>query len=232
MEISTMAITDVVRLDRIYGAIQRHEVGADPTSPASWSGKQVGLGTFLCDNGGLSMDQADSGNWTGGLIGKGVLGGTRWGFSSAAYADDLGYLPAELRATYPAMVKDLTLDQGKQLFHYAYMLRLRAYEMPAGLALLVADSGFNNGVKGGSRWLQEIVGVNEDGAIGDTTLKSVRTHIAVAGEDEIAASFHALRINAMARMTSWSVDGGGWSKRLALLPFQATALAALDRAAV
>lgn len=212
-------------LSLIWAAIQVHEVGADPLDPKAWTGGAVGAGRFLCDNDGLSLDPNDPGNYTGGGVNKGVLGGTRWGIDSATYTDDLRFLPDDLRATFPSTVKDLTLANGQVLLDYAYAQRVRAADLPPRIALLITDAAFNNGVPTSSRWLQEIVGAAEDGVIGAATIAAVQRAVLSSSEQEIGASFHALRIDFMARLTAWSEDGRGWSKRLALLPFQAERVA-------
>lgn len=209
----------------IWAAIQVHEVGADPLDPKSWSGAAVGVGRFRCDNDGLSLDPHDPGNWTGGGVNKGVLGGTRWGIDSATYTDDLRFVPDELRATFPATVRDLALAQGEILLDYAYARRIRAADLSPRLSLLASDAAFNNGVPTASRWLQQTVGATVDGVVGDMTVAAVARRVAAIGEEAIAASFHALRIDYMARLVAWSEDGRGWSKRLARLPFQAERVA-------
>jgi hypothetical protein len=87
----------------------------------------------------------DPGNWTGGKVGAGVPGGTKYGEASSSYADNLAKLPASLRASYPATVKDLTLDQVKLIFKTLYWDANRCDDLPPPLALLVFDADVNDG---------------------------------------------------------------------------------------
>jgi hypothetical protein len=212
--------------DRCFAALMVNEVGSDPLDPHCWSSGSLGVGIFVAPRDGLDMSVQDGGNWTGGAMGLGVLGGTRWGIDSASYPDGLTHLPAELRATYPALVRDLTIDEARELTRYGYWQRVHGDDLPGRLALLVLDAAFNNGVGTAARWLQGVVGTGVDGVIGMKTVAAVQAAVAARGLDEIAVEFHAERVSYMTRLPSWALNGLGWSRRLTRLPFQAAALAA------
>jgi hypothetical protein len=46
---------------------------------------RAAISTLHKVEGGLSMDERDPGNWTGGAIGKGELRGTKYGISAQTY---------------------------------------------------------------------------------------------------------------------------------------------------
>lgn len=210
--------------DQCYAALLVHEVGADLFDPKCWSGAAVGVGSFLAPNGGLDLDAQDSGNWTGGAVGVGQLGGTRWGIDTASYPDVLKELPYALRVTYPALVRDLTLLQARELTRCAYWLPIRGDDLPPPVALLTLDAAFNDGVGTGSRWLQEAVGVLVDGQIGDQTVGASRELVEREGVQAIAVEVLAQRVAYMGSLPTWRTFGLGWARRLVLLPFQAMRL--------
>jgi len=45
------------------------------------------LSFVLKEEGGLSLDRYDSGNWTGGRVGVGALKGTKYGIATSSYPD-------------------------------------------------------------------------------------------------------------------------------------------------
>jgi hypothetical protein len=210
--------------DQCYAALLVHEVGADLLDPKCWSGGAVGVGSFQAANGGLDLNTQDSGNWTGCAVGVGQLGGTRWGFDTASYPDALKHLPDALRATYPALVRDLTLLQARDLTRCAYWLLIRGDDLPPPVALLTLDAAFNDGVGTGSRWLQQAVGAHVDGEIGDGTLGATREMVQRLGAQAVAVDALAARIDYMGCLPTWRIFGLGWARRLALLPFQAMRL--------
>ena len=162
------------------------------------------------EEGGWSAAPDDPGNWTGGAVGRGTLGGTKFGISAAAY---------------PTLdVAALTLADAQAIYRRDYWERVRGDALPPALALLVFDAAVNNGVARASRWLQQALGVAEDGAIGPATLAAVTAR---AGDGAaLATEFLALRLVFMAALPTWRAFGLGWARRLCGLPFEAMALTA------
>ena len=85
-------------------------------------------------------DPTDPGNWTGGSVGAGENLGTCWGVDTASYPSVLQGLSADVRATMPAHVKDLTKAQAAEIFDSQYFSKVRGDELPPQLAVLVADA--------------------------------------------------------------------------------------------
>jgi len=127
------------------------------------------------------------------------------------------------KRSYPDLdIRNLTEGQARGIYYRDYWLPCRCDLMPLALAIVVFDAAVNNGVGRAVRWLQTAVGVTADGIIGDATK-------AALGRAEQAAAiqlFHAQRIHYMAGLQSWGTFGLGWSRRLALLPYQAAMAAA------
>lgn len=155
--------------------------------------------------GGLSLTPADPGNWTSGKCGVGVLRGTKYGISAASYPD--------------IDIRSLTLEQARALYYKDYWRPIRGDDLPPPLALLSYDFAINAGVNRAARTLQRVLGVAQDGAIGPVTLAAVERR---AGRGaELCAEYLAARIVFHAGLPTWRTFGVGWSRRLAMLPFQA-----------
>jgi lysozyme family protein len=111
--------------------------------------------TLRCE-GGFSIGPEDRGNWTGGEIGVGVLKGTNFGLSAAAYPHlDLRGLNAAAAAA---------------IYRRDYWQKISGDALPAGPDLMVFDHAVNAGVSGSVRLLQAVLAVPVDGDMGPRTL--------------------------------------------------------------
>jgi lysozyme family protein len=157
----------------------------------------------------LDMSPADNGNWTGGKAGLGRLLGSRWGLSSAQY---------------PGLdLTTLTRDAAKAVYMRDYWKIIRGDDLPPPLALLVFDAAVNNGVPRAVRWLQALLGIKQDGIIGEITLGEVRKRMGAASLPLMSA-FQTQRMRFMTNLAAWSTDGHAWSARLSNLPFRCMAM--------
>jgi lysozyme family protein len=72
----------------------------------------------LRQEGGMSIAANDPGNWTGGAIGAGILRGTKFGISAAAF---------------PTLdIQSLTIEQAKKLYRQRYWITIGADALPSG----------------------------------------------------------------------------------------------------
>jgi lysozyme family protein len=127
------------------------------------------------------------------------------------------------RRAYPDLdIRSLTEAQARGIYYRDYWLPCRCDAMPVALAILVFDAAVNNGVGRAVRWLQTALGVTSDGVIGEQTLAA----LARADVEQTIQLFHGQRIHYMASLQGWGTFGLGWSRRLALLPYQAATAAA------
>ena len=155
------------------------------------------------EEGLLSVNPADPGNWTGGACGRGLCKGTKFGISAAAYPE--------------LEIDKLTLAQAQAIYYDKYWTPLHADSLPNSLALLVFDAGVNCGVSRAIQWLQVAAGCTPDGAFGPKTLAAVD---ASAGDGlGLCAEFLAQRLTWMAGLPTWRVLGLGWARRLCNLPY-------------
>jgi lysozyme family protein len=156
----------------------------------------------------LDLTREDRGNWTGGVVGRGELRGSKFGLSAASYPN--------------VDIAALTLESACAIARRDFWEKMRGAALPPALALLVFDAAYNNGLSRAVRWLQAAVGVNADGVIGPATLAAVASR---AGDGAtLCAEFQAQRLAFMASLPTWPVFGLGWARRLCALPYQSLTL--------
>lgn len=160
----------------------------------------------LGHEGGFDNTQADPGNWTTGVVGQGVLKGTRWGISAAAY---------------PRLdIAGLAQSDAAAIYRSDYWDRIEGDTLPPPLALLVFDAAVNNGVGHAVRWLQSAAGVAPDGQLGPKTHAAIDAMATNIGGAALCAEFLAQRLAFMAALPTWRIFGLGWARRLCQLPYQ------------
>jgi lysozyme family protein len=69
-------------------------------------------------------------------------------------------------------IRALTRSQAEAIYHRDYWLPVRAHELPVPVGEVLFDIAVNNGKSRAARWLQEALGVEQDGFIGPITLKA------------------------------------------------------------
>lgn len=159
--------------------------------------------------GGYSTDANDPGNYTGGKVGVGELKGTKYGISAAAY---------------PTLdIKNLSLDDCRAIYKKDYWTPAGCDLCPPALAMVVWDCSVNNGVGRAVRCLQEGLGVTADGIIGNQTKAALA---ALTDVSTAVGNAHGARILFMSGLDTWKTYGKGWSRRLALIPYEAAQIAA------
>ena len=164
---------------------------------------QKAFQVVIGEEGGLSTNPADPGNWTGGACGKGVCRGTKYGIAASAHPD----------LDIPA----LTLAQAQAIYHDGYWAPVNADSLPSPLALLVFDAAVNCGISRAVTWLQAAAGVPADGKFGPQTLAAIQAR---SGDGaSVCAEFQAQRITWMADLPTWRAFGLGWARRLSNLPY-------------
>lgn len=117
-----------------------------------------------------------------------------------------------------ARVKSLSAAEAGQIYHALYWLRARGPDLPAGLDLALFDYGVNSGPERAIRALQSILKVRTDGWIGPVTLAALGQRSA----RELAAALCDSRLGFLGRLSSFSIFGRGWTRRVATI--RATAL--------
>ncbi len=157
------------------------------------------------EEGVLSTDPADPGNWTGGACGKGICRGTKYGIAASAHPD--------------TDIVGLTLDQARTVYREEYWTPLKADALPPPLALLMFDAAVNCGVSRSIHWLQTAAGCPADGFMGPATLAAVTARTGDGAG--LCAEFQAQRLVWMSALPTWRTFGLGWARRLCRLPYTA-----------
>lgn len=147
--------------------------------------------------GGMSRDRRDPGNWTGGSPGAGILKGTKFGISAAAYPE--------------LDIESLTRDQAAAIYLRDYLTPLRAERYPDGIGFQLFDYAVNAGVHGAIRGVQRALGVVADGKIGPVTIAA----LLMLSESDVTMRVLAQRIRAYVRDPKWEIYGAGWMNRMA-----------------
>lgn len=147
--------------------------------------------------GGLSMNQNDPGNWTGGKLGGGTLKGTKYGISAAAYPN--------------VDIQSLTPQTVKSLYFNDYWTKAGCHLLPAPIAFLTADAAVQHGPSQAVKFLQRALRLNDDGAVGPVTVGAARGAVT---EDLVDAAL-AQRIKFYIQLPpSNDYAAGGWANRL------------------
>jgi lysozyme family protein len=157
------------------------------------------------EEGNLSMDPDDPGNWTGHKIGQGILKGTKYGISAAAY---------------PLLdISNLSLSDAKAIYQRDYWNKIGGDSLPWGNALCLFDFGVNAGIGEATRIAQRALGLPVDGILGPNTLGTIRN----MPPQVFAPLFTQYRIAAYHLMAGFEHEGDGWIARANLTEQKATA---------
>jgi lysozyme family protein len=153
--------------------------------------------------GGLSLDNRDAGNWTGGKVGEGTLKGTKYGISAASYPDE--------------DIAGMTIERARTIYAMDYWVPMHCDLFLWPLNLVLFDTSVNMGVTSAIRIAQKEFGAAVDGKIGPRTiniLKSVPT---------IGAAARLLRARSAyyKELPKWPIYGRGWVTRLFFIALSA-----------
>jgi len=160
----------------------------------------------------LAVTLAHEGGWAdhpkdpGGSTMKGVTIGT--------YAQHKGrnVTKDELRA-----ISDSDL---RAIYRRGYWDKVRGDDLPAGLDLVAFDGAVNSGPSRGAKWVQQALGVAQDGKIGPAT-------IAAASRANVEAAIYEAcnaRMGFLRGLKTWATFGRGWQSRVDDVRRQALAM--------
>lgn len=108
-------------------------------------------------------------------------------------------------------IKNLTASAAAKIYKGEYWNKVNGDLLPSGLDYAVFDFGVNSGVSRSAKYLQAILDVTQDGAIGPATLK------ALEGKN-VADLINMLcdkRLAFLKGLSTWGTFGKGWSSRVA-----------------
>lgn len=153
---------------------------------------QKALAAVLRHEGGFVNHPADPG------------GMTNLGCTKATWEQWVGrkVTEAEMRALTPSDVAPL--------YKKRYWDKVLGDDLPNGVDYAVFDAAVNSGVTRASRWLQQAVGVTDDGVIGPKTLTAVNATDPLA----LVQWYNKRRVEFLKGLTTWDTFGKGWSTRV------------------
>jgi lysozyme family protein len=158
---------------------------------------ETAFGRVVGTEGGFTKDMQDRGNWTSGIVGQGILKGTKFGISAMSYPD--------------LDIENLTIDAAKDIYHRDWWVKFNMELFRPALNFQMFDAGINHGMVAAEKMLQRAVKVADDGHIGPQTMAAIdRMPL-----DDILARFLAERLEFMTNVVTWQVYGKGWARRIA-----------------
>lgn len=114
------------------------------------------------------------------------------------------------KKAYPyADIKNLTIDQAKEIYKRDYWDRLEADKLPESVRLMVFDCGVNCGLTASKKILQRSAGTKDDGIIGPKTM------MAVQYTPDIEQQFAGFWLQYYTDLPGWPTYGKGWTRRVA-----------------
>ena len=157
------------------------------------------------EEGKLSLDPNDRGNWTGGECGVGELKGTKYGVSAASY---------------PLLdIANLSLSDARAVAKRDFWDKIGGDSLRYGIALLLYDFGYNAGIHEAAKCAQRALGLVDDGILGPKTFAA----LALTNVPVFAMEFTDERLKAYKQMAGYRENGIGWTARALLTEHKAIA---------
>lgn len=142
-------------------------------------------------------------------------GMTNLGCTKTVWEAFVGHLVSE------ADMRNLSPKDVAPLYKRKYWDAVSGDQLPAGLDYAVFDAAINSGPGRAAKWLQEVVGVVADGAIGPKTLLAIR----LIPIQTVIAEYNAKRLQFLENLPTWEAFGKGWGNRVSQVQSTASQLA-------
>lgn len=156
------------------------------------------------NEGGFANDPRDPG------------GATNLGITRATLAAARG------RPVSVAEVRALDKAEAREIYRTVYAGPIWFDRLPAGLDCAMLDFAVNSGPAKAIRSLQKVVGTGQDGVMGPKTAAAIGRRSAA----DLIRELDAERLAFLARLTTWSVFGAGWRRRVDRVTAASLAMAA------
>lgn len=118
-------------------------------------------------------------------------------------------------------VKNLGMDEAKQIFKHQYWDAVRGSDLPAGVDLAVVDMAYNSGSGTAAKTLQRCLGLRVDGVIGSMTEQAAHD----ADAQKLVISFCDARLAFLKQTKGWAHYAKGWTNRVVAVRKKALELA-------
>ena len=166
----------------------------------------VALDLMFGHEGGYSSAPTDRGNYL-----NGVLVGTKYGVTGATLAAHRG-----VKNVTAAQVKGMSRQEAEDIYRRSYWFQSGGDILPPGLDYAAFDFGVNSGPGRAVKTLQGVVGVREDGHVGEQTLAAVRRY--PGGLTPLIRAYCDARMKYLRslsnRQTGFPANGRGWTIRV------------------
>jgi lysozyme family protein len=115
-------------------------------------------------------------------------------------------------------IENLTLEQAKEIYRVEYWLKGKCDQMPWPVSLAHFDACVNTGLGQAAKFLQRVIGVDSDGAIGPKTLKALIIAAGTRGPVAIAEDIVSSREKFYKQLAAENQDDeeflDGWLNRV------------------
>jgi lysozyme family protein len=112
-------------------------------------------------------------------------------------------------------------DELKDIYKFQYWNEVNGDYLPTGIDLCMFDFAVNSGPRRAAREMQQVLGVQSDGTVGNLTLQSFTKY----DINEIIDKYKDHRMAFLKSLSTWSYFGGGWKKRVDRITALAHAMA-------
>lgn len=148
-------------------------------------------------------------------------GATMYGVTAAV----LGRYRHLGRDAAPQEVAQLTKAEAITIMADGYLKPVRFDDLPAGVDYAIADASVNSGPGRAIKLAQQVVGVRQDGVIGQQTLRAITLY----GATRFVHDYCAARLAFMRGLKNWSQNKNGWTKRVKTVEEIGTRMASATR---
>ena len=131
-------------------------------------------------------------------------GATNWGCTKAVWEQYIGHEVSK------EDIRNLTKEDVKPLYKRNYWDAIHGDALPSGLDYCLFDCAINSGFGRAAKFIQEIVGVFADGAIGNNTVTAINQMNTVTMINEFSDKRQAF----LETLKTFPVFGKGWTKRV------------------
>lgn len=116
------------------------------------------------------------------------------------------------KRSYPALdIRRLTREQAIAIYRRDFWNPIRGDDLPRQFAFQAMDAAINHGIGNAVRWIQQAVGVADDGVFGPVSLAAVKK----TDPADLTLRFLAARLEFYTRLSTWPTFGIGWVRRIA-----------------
>lgn len=119
-------------------------------------------------------------------------------------------------------MRNLTPEMVKPLYKRKYWDKVCGDDLPAGVDYCVFDAAVNSGPGRAIKWLQQSLGVTQDGAMGPKTLAAAKA----ADPQLLVVGYNAVRLTFLQDLPTWGTFGRGWGRRVAEVRHNASEMTA------